>query len=361
MSLSKWILNIALTIVDLCTFWIKPQANRITFVSLTQEHLSSDFKLLYEALEAEKKYDIHTNLLVFKQSITGKMHYFLNCLKQLVEYKKSRLVILNDNNYVISHKKPKTCKVVQVWHACGAIKKFGNEIQREYPIRNYDAVFANAPAWKEVYSRSFGVKPDQVYVTGMPRTDLLLQEKENNFFKRHPQCKGKKLALYAPTFRGNIIHGFQVVSFDMKKVQESLDDWIILYKFHPLLGDIQVENCQAINVNQEDLYELMQVSDCIISDYSSVILDYSLLKKPILGYILDYQSYSEKIGLNLSLEEYPGPICTDEDEIVAALQDLSSYDFQKEQRFQEKYMIYTDGKNTQRCVQCINQWMDSDV
>ena len=105
----------------------------------------------------------------------------------------------------------------------------------------------------------------------------------------------------------------------------------------------------------------MQVSDCIISDYSSVILDYSLLKKPILGYIPDYQSYSEKIGLNLSLEEYPGPICTDEDEIVAALQDLSSYDFQKEQRFQEKYMIYTDGKNTQRCVQCINQWMDSDV
>ena len=361
MGLSKQILNFALAFIDCCTFWIRPKKNRITFVSLTQDHLTSDFKLLYDALIQEEKYEIHTNLIVFKQTLLGKLHYFLNCLKQLIEYKKSSLVILNDNNYVISHRKPKTCKVLQVWHACGAIKKFGNEIKREYPIRNYDAVICNAEAWKEVYHRSFHIDSDKVYVTGMPRCDLLLKTKKENLFKKYPQLKNKKVALYAPTFRGNIIHGFQVVSFDIKKVQEELgEDWLILYKFHPLLGDINIKDTLALNVNSEDLYELMQVSDCIISDYSSVILDYSLLQKPIFGYIPDYQSYMDTIGMNLSLEEYPGPICRNDEELIQALKEIDSYDFEKEAQFQKKYMKYTDGKNTERCIQLIQEMMDSE-
>lgn len=360
MGLSKCILNIALAFIDLCTFWIRPKKNRITFVSLTQDHLDSDFKLLYDALVKEEKYEIHTNLLIFKQSLSGKLHYFFNCLKQLIEYKKSSLVILNDNNYVISHRKPKNCQVLQVWHACGAIKKFGNEIKREYPIRNYDAILSNADAWKEVYSRSFDVSKDQVYVTGMPRCDLLLKSKKEALLKKYPQCKNKKVALYAPTFRGNIIHGFQVVSFDIAKVQKACQDWIILYKFHPLLGNISFQDTNAIQVNQEDLYELMQLSDCLISDYSSVILDYSLLKKPILAYLPDYEEYMNTIGMNITLDEYPGPICTNDKELIQALKAMDSYDYTKEESFQKKYMQYKDGKNTQRCIQLINKMMDSE-
>lgn len=360
MGLSKLILNIALTCVNLCTFWIHPKKNRITFVSLTQDHLDSDFKLLYDALEKEEKYDIHTNLMIFKQTLTGKLCYFFNCLRQFIDCKKSALVILNDNNYVVSHCKPKTCQVLQVWHACGAIKKFGNEIKREYPIRNYDAILSNAQAWKEVYSRSFGISEDKVYVTGMPRCDLLLKSKKDALLEKYPQCQNKKIALYAPTFRGNIIHGFQVASFDIACVQKACPDWIIMYKFHPLLGNITIDDTNAIQVNQEDLYELMQLSDCLISDYSSVILDYSLLKKPILAYLPDYENYMHTIGMNITLEEYPGPICTNDEELIHAIHTIDSYDYTKEEQFQKKYMQYNDGKNTQRCIQLINKMMDSE-
>ena len=126
MGLSKIILNIALWIVNVLTFFVHPKDNRITFISLTQSELSSDFKLIDKQLRHENKYDIHYILLKFEKNLWGDFKYFLNCLKQLVEIKKSSLVILNDNNYVISHMKPKNVKVLQVWHACGAVKKFGN-------------------------------------------------------------------------------------------------------------------------------------------------------------------------------------------------------------------------------------------
>lgn len=352
MGLSKLILNIALWFVNVFTFYIQPDPNRITFISLTQSELTSDFKLLNEALKDE--YDVHYILMVFEKTLCGDFKYFLNCLKQLVEIKKSHLVILNDNNYVISHMKPEGVKVVQVWHANGAVKKFGNQIKRQYPIRNYDAIFCNSEYWKDIYSAAFSVAPSRVLVTGMPRIDNLLNKnKKNKFYKKYPDLKDKKLCLYAPTFRGNIIDGLKPVSFDLSSVD--LKDWVILYKFHPLLGDLSCPG--GINVNKEDLYTLMQVSDCLISDYSSVIFDYSLLNKPMISYIPDIEEYKSDIGLNIDYQhDFPGPICKDEKEIVSALMNLT-LDETKLSKFRNKYMKYQDGQNTSRCVEEIHKLM----
>ena len=357
MSWQKWILNIVLSILDICTFWMKPNPKRITFVSMTMNEYSEDFLLLKEALEQD--YEIDSNLIVFQKNILGKLGYFFNCLKQEIDFKKSSLVILNDNNYVLSRKKPKGCHVLQVWHACGAIKKFGNEINRSYTIENYDSVLCNAQAWKPIYARSFGVDENQIQVTGMPRVDRLLKGMDTkSFYAKYPQCKGKKLCLYAPTFRGNILEGFQHHSFDIPKVQEQLKDWTILVKFHPLLEDVELKNTSAINVSKEDLYELMQVSDCLISDYSSVILDYSLLHRPIIGYMNDMDQYQETIGLNIDASEYPGPICYNEDQLIQTIQKVDSLDIAPVIQFQEKYMVYVDGKNTDRTVQYIHSILD---
>ena len=81
MSLNKLILNIALKIVDILTFWVKKDKKRITFVSLTQSHLASDFKLIDDLLKKENKYHIHYNLIEFEKNLLGDFKYFLNCLK----------------------------------------------------------------------------------------------------------------------------------------------------------------------------------------------------------------------------------------------------------------------------------------
>lgn len=354
MGLAKKVLNLALAVVNVFTFFVRRKPNRITFISLTSNELTSDFKLIDEELRKSGKYDIHYNLIRFEKNVMGDFKYFLNCLKQLVEMKKSGLIILNDNNYIVSTRKPKGCKVLQVWHACGAVKKFGNEIKRQYPIRNYDFVLSNADYWKPVFARSFHVEPQQVITTGMPRLDTLLQKKEtSSFFEKYPECRGKKLVLYAPTFRGNIIDGFTMITPDISKM--NLDpDVLILYKFHPLLGDRKLEGKQCLNMNAEDLYELMHVCDFLISDYSSVFFDWSLLNKAFISYIPDVESYKEKIGLNIDYEnDFPGPICHDEEELSNALKEDSSIYLEKRQLFKEKYMKFDDGQNTKRVAQFI--------
>ena len=357
MGLQKLILNFFLKIVDLCTFWVQQDPLRITFVSLTQDHLTSDFFYIDEALKKEGMYRLDYNLMVFKKNLWGDFQYFLNCLKQVVLYKKSALVILNDNNYVISHCKPKNTKVLQVWHACGAVKKFGNEIKRQYPIHNYDAILANSPYWKPIYASSFDVHEDQVHVTGMARTDVLFDQKKLNqkkeaFYQKYPQCIGKKIILYAPTFRGNIIDGLKSIPFHYENIENELQEYILLYKFHPLLSDIKIDSQKAIDCHQEDLYTLFAVSDCLISDYSSIIFDYSLLNKPMIAFVPDEEEYGKTIGFNLDLKrDFPGSICHDEQEVLRAVYAL---DTSKLPRFKQKFMPLQDGKNIQRIIQCIH-------
>ncbi len=358
MGLSKLILNIALKLINLLTFFVKRDDKRITFISLTQKELTSDFKLIHDELVKENKYDIHYNLIEFEKNIKGDFLYFLNCLKQLVEMKKSALVILNDNNYVVSLHKPKGCKVLQIWHAPGAVKKFGNQIKRQYPIANYDAVICNSEYWKESYAQAFGVNINQVYVTGFPRMDSLLntslqEQNKKEFFKKYPKCKNKRLILYTPTFRGNIINGFEVdsIQFDQLELDEQT---MILCKYHPLLQEIKIENEKVINVSKDDLYTLITVSDCLISDYSSVVFDYALTNKPMIGFVQDYETYKETIGFNIDFKkDFPGPICTNEKELNQILkQSLPIYP-----SFQEKFVVYKDGNNTKRVVDLINQFM----
>ena len=99
----------------------------------------------------------------------------------------SHIVLINDNNYVVSHYKRQVVKVIEVWHATGAIKKFGNAIKRQYPINNYDYVIANSDYWVEPYSLAFSVDKNNVLVTGMPRVIIYLM--------KHIKKKQKRISI----------------------------------------------------------------------------------------------------------------------------------------------------------------------
>ena len=350
MGLSKIILNIALWLVDTFTFFIKTDEKRITFISLTANELKDDFYLLDRELKKEE-YHIYYDLIVFEKGVVGKFKYFLNCLQQLVEMKKSKLIILNDNNYIVSNRKPKDTKVIQIWHAPGAVKKFGNQIKRQYPIRNYDACICNSSYWKPVYAQAFGMDENKIHVTGFPRMDTI-HNADNEFIKKHPECKGKRLILYAPTFRGNIIDGFVVESMDFTKLNID-ENTYILCKYHPLLEDIHIHHDQVLNVTHEDLYDLMNVSDLLISDYSSVFFDFCLIDKPMIVYVPDYENYKQTIGLNMDIYKEFKYVCTTMDE----LNQLIASDLKVDEQFQQKFVPFKDGKNTERVVEVIKNLM----
>lgn len=314
MKVSKHVLHGVLWILNLLTFWIKPKKGQITFISMTMEELESDMKCLAEYLQKEGRYSIRTVLIKYRHSPSSSFHYFLNCLHQLLACKQSEVVILNDNNYVISSFKPARLKVVQLWHASGAVKKFGNQIQRHYPIAGYDAVIACSPAWKSVFAQAFSVQEDQVHVTGLPHLDRLASEEfckqaKEEFFTRYDDLKGKRTILYAPTFRGDVIKGLSLPAVNFDDLFENLkDNEVVLFKNHPLMAAGPCPDKRMLNVSDMDIEVLLSVCSTLITDYSSICFDFALLDKPVVFFAPDYEDYQKDRGLNLNLKRKGGPL-----------------------------------------------------
>lgn len=366
MGIKKLIINIVLRIINVFILMRPIKDDQIAFVSLEANHLESDLKLIYDALEAENRYTLKTVLIHFdKNNLWTNFLYFLNCIKQIAVINTSRMVIITDNNYVISKFKRRGVIVLQVWHATGAVKKFGNSVKREYPINNYDYVIANSDYWKKPFSEAFNVAEDHVVVTGMPRVDHLLDpafiaRSRDKFYQRYPKLKGKKLLLYGPTFRGNIYQGFRAVPIDALKIIEALDeDTVLLYKYHPLLNASLADHERIINMNRENTHELFAVCDGLISDYSSIIFDFSLLNKPMYFFVPDIEEYSRDLGVFVDYYKdmaQAGPICTNEDELIDALTHSQEGKCDIE-AFRKQFFAYADGQNLSRVVQLVASLM----
>lgn len=359
MGLKKLVINIILRFVNIFVSRLTIKDNQIAFVSLESNRLESDLKLIYEELAKEKQFLLKTVLINYnKKSLLNNFLYMLNCIKQIYIINTSKVVLITDNNYVISNFKRSGVKVIQVWHATGAIKKFGNAIKREYPIKNYDYVIANSDYWKKPYQEAFNIEQNNIIVTGMPRVDHLVDQNylnntKTNLLKKYPILKGKKVILYAPTFRGNIYQGFKSIDFDAKKILDQLgDEYVIICKYHPLLlNAVLNDDSRIINLNHENTHDLFTVSDMLISDFSSIIFDYAFLNKPMYFFVPDLQEYLDTLGRFVDYRKImPGAICDNEEQLVKAILKNKTYDLEF---FLQTFFKYQDGNNTKRVVDFI--------
>lgn len=359
MELKKLVLNVILNIEKIFLQFFKIKKNRIVFISLTQENLTLDFKLIYNQLNKDK-YDVKLCLIKYKKDLFGQFLYFINCMKQMYYIYTSRIIFLNDNNYVVSNFKRKGTIVIQTWHACGAIKKFGNAVNRQYAISNYDYVLSTSTYWKKPYSEAFSIDEDHVLNIGMARIDKILDDERtkryvNQIYTKFPQLKGKKVILYAPTFRGNLFEGFRNIDFDAKKIIESLpEDYVLAYKFHPLLGDIKLEEHERIiNMNSISTYKLFCISDALISDYSSIVFDYMIFDKKLLFFVPDLKEYIRDLGVYVDITELGYPICVNEQQII---DNILNYPVAMEKHLENRnrFIEYQDGKNTKRIIEFID-------
>ncbi|MEG0592555.1 MAG: CDP-glycerol glycerophosphotransferase family protein [Coprobacillus sp.] len=361
MGIQKIILNIILTIESFFISFFSIKKKRITFISLESDVLTSDFKLIHDMLDKDK-YDIRLCLIHYQKNLLGQFYYFINCMKQLYLINTSHLVLLHDNNYVVSHFKRKGVTVLQVWHACGAVKKFGNVIDRTYLVANYDYVLSTSSYWCHPFSEAFSVKKENVLPLGMPRTDELYQEEflknsKDYLLKKYPELMDKKVVLYAPTFRGNIYKGFSAIDFNADKLLDMLgDDYVVIYKFHPLMGDYNlVQSSRVMNMNCEDTHVLFSVCDYLISDYSSIVFDYMILDKPLIFFVPDLQEYTNDLGVFVDLNSLGCPICMDENEIKNS---ILNYDITNMKALENIFFENQDGQSTKRIVEWIRGKMN---
>jgi CDP-ribitol ribitolphosphotransferase len=360
---------IALIMVKIAWFFTWPlpvKKNKILFISYFESKLTGNFKLISKELKkSDVDYEMVFMIRKFKNTLWAKFKYLFNFAVQTYHINTSAVVLLDGNNFPVSNiKKKEETKVIQIWHACGGIKKFGCDINRRFPIKNYDYVYVAGEAFIESFSTAFDISKDKIIPLGVAKTDILydkdkMEGYKNEMYRRYPVLKGKKVILYAPTFRGDGAFELKYVNLDMAYLSRKLgEEYAIIYKMHPFLERIALDKNTSeniINANKVDIYKLFSVADVLISDYSAIIFDYSILEKPMLLYVPDLEEYERDRGFYYDYSQLaPGPVCRSEKEIINTIL-TGSYDLEKVRGMKHKFFDHHDGKSAKRVAEHIEK------
>jgi CDP-glycerol glycerophosphotransferase (TagB/SpsB family) len=313
-------------IIDIIDPFFKKQRDKIFFVVQDQTVFSGNLRVMCEKYVKENNgrifvYKDGKCLDEIKKELVGMGvkvidNFSLSTIYHIVT---SGVVFLSHNprNIHISRKFSSRL-IINLWHGV-AIKKIENSMQfipaaKQKLLNNharlYDMVIASSEADKETNIKAFGVTENKVKVTGLPRYEILKEHYtlgkvlKNEELKIENIKKGRKLVLYASTFREDAVSPLQ---------QLSCDEWIQLEKFaekHNLLIGIRPhpydlkELPDAIKGSEhfylfsnECISEpniLLKHVDILIVDFTSIWVDYLLLNKPIIGFAKDYENYLTK-------------------------------------------------------------------
>ena len=223
---------------------------------------------------------------------------------------------------------------INTWHGSMGIKKLhGNRNWMMHARRCKkltDYCIANSAFEENVYRETFW--PDTpILQYGHARNDVFF-EKETAVQTREKVCSilgieaGRKVCLYAPTFRDN--GNTACFNMDFARLKDALEqwfggEWTILVRYHyknrKQLPAMHAGDWLKDASDYADMQELMIAADMGISDYSSWVYDYILSRKPVLIYAPDLDDYDQQRGFYYPLESTPFPIARSNDEIAACL------------------------------------------
>ena len=278
-----------------------------------------------------------------------------------------------DSRHLYYLRKNKKTKYIQTWHGT-PLKKLGLDMDYidmsgNQDIKQYHDDFRkNTSLWQylisqnsyssEIFRHAFDFKGEMLEI-GYPRNDILINKNNaediDEIKTRLNIPKDKKVILYAPTWRDNEYYEkgkykfATEMDFDQMKSELS-DEYVLIVKFHYLVKenidwskyDDFVIECDA----DWDIQELYLISDMMITDYSSVMFDYSLLKRPMIFYAYDLENYKNNLRDFYfdMINEVPGPICLTNDEMIGFIKNYTEESYKME--FGEKYKNWSEKFNT---------------
>lgn len=247
-------------------------------------------------------------------------------------------VFLNDNFIPMAYMKTqkRQTQFVQLWHGAGAFKRFGLSTEKDSKVyelvkkanQQITHMFVTSKQVVPYYEEAFAMDKERIYPIGIPVTDLYfdevrIQQRKEAVYQKYPEFRKRKLLLYAPTFRNEDKENQEILAqFDVQKIHEILgDEWLILIKMHPKFpveNILENEYCYNMS-NYNDISDLYLVVDMLITDYSSTVVEYSLLDKPAVMFAYDLEKYDR--GFYYDYESMvPGPVAHSQQELYEILE-----------------------------------------
>lgn len=250
---------------------------------------------------------------------------------------------------------------IQLWHGPGATKKEGYDMGT---IENNGETMPHAREWdyyiatdlpnKEYIKTALNLKVPRILL-GSARTDALVNMDKNMYYEIRNRLgvqKGEKVVLYAPTFREKDFC-LDKIELKIKKVCQK-DNLRIILRLHPEVKgkmDIEEYGDSVIDGNiYPDIYMLYMASDILITDYSSVSIEYSLLKKPILYYMYDLDEYKKERNFYFDyLEHLSGPIVKTEEELICAIEHIEDVQREYKKEYEDYYRRFNEKNDGHVC------------
>ncbi|MBR2731027.1 MAG: CDP-glycerol glycerophosphotransferase family protein [Clostridia bacterium] len=345
-----------------------PRKSRVVFLAPHRGEADDSLSAVRRALAAEGRWEIFSISTAALQpeprhplrSLCAALRFFT---VDAVRLATANYVYLNDNFMPLADLTfaPETV-VTQLWHAEGAFKKFGLDAPLTPAVRNrqqrcaerYTYVVCSSAAVARLYAGAFGVPEEKVLPLGAPRADTLLApcdpaELRRAFDAAHPDCAGKRLLLYAPTFRDDpAANAALPTAIDAAALQAACPDCRLLLRLHPQIHAAAMGS--AVDVTQEKLTDLLRICDTVITDYSSVCMDAALLGKPCVFYAFDLDAYQRERAFYFDYASYvPGPVVQTQDALFDAIKTPRT-DAEQLHRFRAFNFDYLDTENTKRVL-----------
>ena len=229
--------------------------------------------------------------------------------------------------------------------------------------RQYTWGVVSSRAVIPIFSEIWGINDDQVLPLGLPKMDRFQdpahrEKAEKELREAFPLIRGKKVLLFAPTYRGrgkkDAAYPFDRIDFDL--LYETLgEDAVALFRMHPWVRDEvpippRMRSRMADAGHVPDINDLFYVTDVLITDYSSNICEFSLMDRPMLFYGFDEEEYARERGFHRPYREFaPGRVCHSFPELMEAYR-TGDFEQEKAQRYVREQFDYRDSGASDRVI-----------
>lgn len=328
--------------------------NLISFIIDSNESFRGNLEYIKDEFEKRGNFEFN---FYYKDKLS---------VNSLIKLATSKYIFLNDNFFPFAFMKPnEKTLVIQLWHAPGAFKKFGASVENADMLRmisdNTDYLITTSKHIESYYSEAFQIDKSKIKALGLPRADYYFKNQDvsglrENFNKKYNVDSNKKIILYTPTFRQDEKFNNVFNYLDLKKFNESLsDEYVFVLRLHPKIkdfysGDISVDGDYVDCSDYPNEQELLLISDILITDYSSIMIEFALLNKPVIFFAYDLDNYlNNERGFYLDYKkDLPGPIVYDSQELINAIS--NGIDISNLKSFSKMQFDEFDGNSCKRIV-----------
>lgn len=342
----------------------------ILFMSEQNPSITANQKAVYEKM-LERGLDKEWDIMLSFRSAASEKQTAASWKEFIDKVARSSVIVLDDHAPVFDWLtlNPKT-KVIQLWHAGAGFKSSGYSRWGNTGCpstfcchRQYTYGIAGSKHIAHFFSEVWGINTEQVLPTGMPRMDEYMDEAykaetTKKLYETYPMCQGKKVILFAPTYRGKnkaeAHYPYELIDFDAL-YETCGDEYVVLFKMHPWVAEgvpiPEQYSDKFIDVGSyPNINDLFYITYLLITDYSSNIFEYSLMRNPMLFFAYDEIQYSFSRGFHRDYEEStPGKIVHTFDELIEAIK-TKDFQLEKVDKYVEEHFDYIDSGASDRVI-----------